>query len=278
MSESRRDNTDIDVAPGRQEHALTYGSRYVAEPVPKYALPEESMPGNVAYQIVHDELNLDGNPALNLASFVTTWMEPNAERLMRETLNKNYIDQDEYPQTTEIQNRCVNMLARLFHASEEHASLGTATIGSSEAIHLAGLANDPSCDLRPEMTERVNYRASLALAEKAKAKGIKPLIFAASCSVYGAGEGELRETSPLNPVSLYAEVKIKTEQALNSMADNSFWPVHLRQATLFGLSPRMRFDLAVNTYTLINWTYIYAKKRFGLSEFDQFHPAPGLDQ
>jgi dTDP-4-amino-4,6-dideoxygalactose transaminase/nucleoside-diphosphate-sugar epimerase len=130
---------------------------------------------------------------------------------------------------------------------EEHPGLFDDVGG---VIHLAGLANDPSCDLRPEMTERVNYRASLALAEKAKAKGIGPFIFASSCSVYGAGLGELKETSPLNPVSLYAEVKVRTEHALNAMADGSFWPVHLRQATLFGLSPRMRFDLAVNVMVL----------------------------
>jgi len=124
----------------RQSHSLAYGSRYVTEPVPKYTLPRRSMPADVAYRIVHDELNLDGNPALNLASFVTTWMEPEAEQLMLETLGKNYIDQDEYPQTTEIQNRCVNMLAHLFHAPDDRTGVGTGTVGSSEAIHLAGLA------------------------------------------------------------------------------------------------------------------------------------------
>ncbi|MBN1909197.1 MAG: glutamate decarboxylase [Pirellulales bacterium] len=127
--------------PAEQKtHALTYGSRYVEQPVPKYTMPKDSMPAAVAYQIIHDELNLDGNPVLNLASFVTTWMEPEAERLMMETLNKNYIDQDEYPQTTEIQNRCVNMLAHLFHAPDNQTGVGTGTVGSSEAIHLAGLA------------------------------------------------------------------------------------------------------------------------------------------
>jgi len=129
-----------EIPDARQTHALTYGSRYIGRPVPKYRMPEDSMPANVAYQIIHDELNLDGNPALNLASFVTTWMEPEAERLMIETLGKNYIDQDEYPQTTEIQNRCVNMLAHLFHAPEETVGVGTGTVGSSEAIHLAGLS------------------------------------------------------------------------------------------------------------------------------------------
>ncbi|HYA45582.1 MAG TPA: glutamate decarboxylase, partial [Acidimicrobiales bacterium] len=92
------------------------------------------------YQIIHDELNLDGNPALNLASFVTTWMEPEADKLMAESFGRNFIDADEYPQTTEIQNRCVNMLARLFHAPEQEPAVGCATVGSSEAIHLAGLA------------------------------------------------------------------------------------------------------------------------------------------
>ena len=127
----------------RQEALLApmYGSRELGEPVPRYELPDGRMPAQVAYQLVHDELNLDGNPALNLASFVTTWMEPEADRLMAESFGRNYIDADEYPQTTEIHNRCVNMLAGLFHApSGEGAAVGCATVGSSEAIHLAGLA------------------------------------------------------------------------------------------------------------------------------------------
>lgn len=124
-----------------QRHlSSAYGTRYMSSPVPKYELPDEQMPAHVAYQLIHDEMNLDGNPALNLATFVTTWMEPEADRLVAECLGKNYIDQDEYPQTTEIHNRCVNMLAHLYHAPADHASVGTATVGSSEAIHLAGLA------------------------------------------------------------------------------------------------------------------------------------------
>jgi glutamate decarboxylase len=98
------------------------------------------MPAEVAYRIIHDELNLDGNPALNLATFVTTWMEPEADRLVAENFNKNYIDQDEYPQSTEIHNRCVNILAHLFNAPLDADAVGTATVGSSEAIHLCGLA------------------------------------------------------------------------------------------------------------------------------------------
>ncbi|WP_422928039.1 glutamate decarboxylase [Singulisphaera sp. PoT] len=124
----------------RQYHVPTYGSRYFAEPVPKFELPENAMPAEAAHQICRDELNLDGNAALNLASFVTTWMEPEAEKLILESLNKNYVDQDEYPRTTAIQERCVNMIAHLYHAPSEGKAVGTSTVGSSEAIMLAGLA------------------------------------------------------------------------------------------------------------------------------------------
>ena len=120
--------------------APMYGSRHLREPVPRYELPEHQMPPASAYQIIHDELNLDGNPALNLATFVTTWMEPEADKLMTESFGRNFIDADEYPQTTEIHNRCVNMLARLFNAPEQSTAVGCATVGSSEAIHLSGLA------------------------------------------------------------------------------------------------------------------------------------------
>jgi glutamate decarboxylase len=93
-----------------------------------------------AYQLIHDELALDANPTLNLATFVTTYMDDEAGRLMGETLDKNAIDWDEYPQTVALQDRCVNMLSRLYGAPEHEAGVGTATVGSSEAIHLAGLA------------------------------------------------------------------------------------------------------------------------------------------
>lgn len=118
----------------------TYASRYAAVDIPKYRLAEEGVPSNVAYQLIKDEMNLDGNPELNLASFVTTWMEPQADKLMAEALSKNYIDLDEYPQTAELQNRCVRILSQLFHGPEGTTGVGTATVGSSEAIHLAGLA------------------------------------------------------------------------------------------------------------------------------------------
>ncbi|THU70984.1 hypothetical protein C4D60_Mb08t30750 [Musa balbisiana] len=120
----------------------TFASRYVRDALPRFRMPDNSIPKEAAYQIINDELMLDGNPRLNLASFVTTWMEPECDKLIMAAINKNYVDMDEYPVTTELQNRCVNMIAHLFNAplGESEAAVGVGTVGSSEAIMLAGLA------------------------------------------------------------------------------------------------------------------------------------------
>lgn len=131
-------------------HSPVYAGRSFSHQVPKYRLPEHGMSADAAYQLVHDELNLDGNPALNLASFVTSWMEPQADRLARETLAKNMIDQDEYPQTQAVHERVVSMIGRLLHAPAGGQPTGTATIGSSEAIMLAMLAHKRSWQRRRE--------------------------------------------------------------------------------------------------------------------------------
>lgn len=122
----------------------TYGCRSFCEPIPKYEIPESPLDPRVAKQLVLDELNLDGNPALNLASFVTTWMDPEADELIAAASNKNFIDQDEYPQTQKIHERVVSMLAHLLHAPAESEAVGTTTIGSSEAIMLGLLAHKRS--------------------------------------------------------------------------------------------------------------------------------------
>jgi glutamate decarboxylase len=131
-------------------HSPTYAGRFFSREVPKYRLPAQGMSADAAYQLVHDELNLDGNPSLNLASFVTSWMEPQADRLAQETLAKNLIDQDEYPQTEAVHQRVVSMIARLFHAPVDVTPTGTSTIGSSEAIMLAMLAHKRSWQRRRE--------------------------------------------------------------------------------------------------------------------------------
>jgi glutamate decarboxylase len=108
--------------------------------IPRHEMPAGDIPPDIAYQIIHDELMLDGNARMNLATFVTTWMEPQAQRLMAECFDKNMIDKDEYPQTAELEMRCVNMLSRLWRASGDGQGTGCSTTGSSEAAMLGGLA------------------------------------------------------------------------------------------------------------------------------------------
>ncbi|KAF1811751.1 glutamate decarboxylase/sphingosine phosphate lyase [Eremomyces bilateralis CBS 781.70] len=119
-----------------------YGSHYASQDLPKYEIPDEAMPREIAYRMIRDELTLDGTPTLNLASFVTTYMEDEAEKLMTMCLPKNFIDYEEYPVSADIQNRCVCMIARLFNISYRSGRqpVGTSTVGSSEAIMLAVLA------------------------------------------------------------------------------------------------------------------------------------------
>ncbi|OHW90930.1 glutamate decarboxylase [Colletotrichum incanum] len=121
-----------------------YGSRFANQDLPKSEMPENEMPKEVAYRMIKDELSLDGNPMLNLASFVTTYMEEEAEKLMTDSFSKNFIDYEEYPQSADIQNRCVSMIGKLFHApigaGEGIGAVGTSCVGSSEAIMLAVLA------------------------------------------------------------------------------------------------------------------------------------------
>ena len=133
----------------RHTHAPTiqpvYTGRLSTSPVPALRMPKKSMDPQAAYRFIHDELMLDGSSRLNLATFVTTWMDPEAEKLMAETFDKNMIDKDEYPMTAAIESRCVCMVADLFHAEnlrddDPSSAIGASTVGSSEAVMLAGLA------------------------------------------------------------------------------------------------------------------------------------------
>ena len=117
-----------------------YAGRLNQRPTPKNKLPDLESPPTSVYRLIHDELLLDGSSRLNLATFVTTWMEPEADLLMAQSFDKNMIDKDEYPQTAEIERRCVNMVANLFNAPVDGDAIGVSTIGSSEAVMLAGLA------------------------------------------------------------------------------------------------------------------------------------------
>lgn len=131
----------------RNVSSVIYATRYMCERVPKHDLPDDGMPAQVAQRIILDELNLNSNPALNTASFVTTWMEPEADELLLKTSNINFIDFHEYPTSMVIHQRVVNIMADILHAprgnhgGEAAPAVGTATVGSSEAIMLGLLAH-----------------------------------------------------------------------------------------------------------------------------------------
>ncbi|MEX2704317.1 MAG: NAD-dependent epimerase/dehydratase family protein, partial [Candidatus Freyrarchaeum guaymaensis] len=119
-------------------------------------------------------------------------------------------------------------------------------------VHLAAIVGDPSCTRIPERAIGINYLATKALAETSKYFQVNRFIFASTCSVYGTSpvpDALLSEESTTNPLSLYAEMKLKAEQALREIADGNFSPTILRFGTLYGVSPRMRFDLVINLLT-----------------------------
>lgn len=124
----------------------------------------------------------------------------------------------------------------------------------NSVVLLAAVVGDPASKARPEQTVETNYLAAQNCAASAKLKGIGKFIYASTCSVYGIGKEILDETAPLNPVSLYAKTKISSEVSIMSLADDNFKPVIMRMSTLYGYSPRMRFDLVVNTMTMTAFT------------------------
>ncbi|MDU0348626.1 glutamate decarboxylase [Actinomyces sp. MRS3W] len=126
--------------PGNSELNPLFARPGEAYDLPKYRFPAGEALPETAYQVVHDEAMLDGNARLNLATFVSTWMDERADRLYLEAADKNMIDKDEYPRTAEIETRCWTMLADLWHAPDPRHTIGTSTIGSSEACMLGGLA------------------------------------------------------------------------------------------------------------------------------------------
>lgn len=117
-------------------------------------------------------------------------------------------------------------------------------------VHLAALSNDPTGDLDPKLTDEINHKASVRLAEMARKAGVRRFVFASSCSLYGlAGDAPVDESAAFNPQTAYARSKVDTEHGLASLANDAFSPVNLRFATAYGLSPRLRFDIVANNLT-----------------------------
>jgi len=130
--------------------------------------------------------------------------------------------------------------------------------GFEAVVHLAGLSNDPLGDLNPELTDEINHIASVRLARLSKAAGVSRFLFSSSCSVYGAaGENLVGEEAAFCPVTPYGISKVRTEQDVANLADASFSPTFLRNATAYGVSARLRFDLVLNN--LVAWAYTTGK-------------------
>jgi nucleoside-diphosphate-sugar epimerase len=127
--------------------------------------------------------------------------------------------------------------------------------GCDAVVHMAELSNDPLGQNNPEVTHQINYRGSVALAQEAARAGARRFVYTSSCSVYGAGSGEfLDENARVNPQTAYAECKVLVERDLLAMTGSGFTPVFLRNATAFGPSPRMRFDIVINDLCALAWT------------------------
>jgi nucleoside-diphosphate-sugar epimerase len=126
--------------------------------------------------------------------------------------------------------------------------------GFDAIVHLAGLSNDPLGELNPGLTSEINYEASVRLAAAAKEAGVQRFVFSSSCSVYGARSSRpVTEEDELEPLTAYAASKVETERAVSKLASRDFCPIYLRNATVYGLSPRLRFDLVVNN--LAGWAH-----------------------
>lgn len=143
--------------------------------------------------------------------------------------------------------------------------------GFDAVVHLAELSNDPLGENRPEITFEINHRGSVRIANAARAAGVERFVYASSCSVYGVGGGAdfLDETSPVNPQTAYANCKVNVERDVMPMASDDFCVSFLRNATAYGPSPRMRFDIVLNDLSALAWT---TKKIAMLSDGSPWRP------
>ncbi|MEU0371653.1 glutamate decarboxylase [Streptomyces sp. NPDC006283] len=227
-----------------------YGS---ADPVtemtsapPKHRLPDGPMPPPTAYQLVHDELMLDGNSRLNLATFVTTWMEPQAADLMAECRDKNMIDKDEYPRTAELERRCVAMLADLWHAPDPSASVGCSTTGSSEACMLAGMALKRRWAKKNGDRYPGTARPNLVMGVNVQVCWDKFCNFWEVEPRLVPMEGDRFHIDPQAAAELCDENTIGVVAVLGSTFDGSYEPVADVCAALDALQERTGFDIPVH--------------------------------
>ncbi|WP_086695617.1 glutamate decarboxylase [Streptomyces recifensis] len=219
--------------------------REMTEEPPRHRLAALPLAPDTAYQVVHDELMLDGNARLNLATFVTTWMEPQAGRLMGESRDKNIIDKDEYPRTAELERRCVAMLADLWNAPDPAQAVGCSTTGSSEACMLAGLA------MKRRWTQRnadryPGARPNLVIGINAQ------VCWEKFCNYWEVEarqlpmEGDRFHLDPHEAVELCDENTIGVVGILGSTFDGSYEPIAQLCAALDAYQERTGLDIPVH--------------------------------
>ncbi|MGI5456732.1 glutamate decarboxylase [Streptomyces sp. CA-249302] len=210
---------------------------------PKHHLPDSPLPPMTAYQLVHDELMLDGNSRLNLATFVTTWMEPQAGVLMAECRDKNMIDKDEYPRTAELERRCVAMLADLWNAPDPAAAVGCSTTGSSEACMLAGMALKRRWSKR---NQKPGARPNLVMGVNVQVCWDKFCNFWEVEPRLVPMEGDRFHLDPQAAAELCDENTIGVVGILGSTFDGSYEPIADLCAALDALQARTGLDIPVH--------------------------------
>ncbi|KOV13964.1 glutamate decarboxylase [Streptomyces sp. XY431] len=213
---------------------------------PLHRLADGPVPADTAYQLIHDELLLDGNARLNLATFVTTSMEVQAARLMTECLDKNMIDKDEYPQTAELERRCVSILAHLWHAPDPDAAIGCSTTGSSEACMLAGLALKRRWTTRNAERYAAGARPNLVMGVNVQVCWEKFCAFWEVEARTAPMDGERFHLGPEQAVELCDENTIGVVGVLGSTFDGSYEPVEAICAALDDLQQRTGLDVPVH--------------------------------
>ncbi|KDQ68019.1 glutamate decarboxylase [Streptomyces halstedii] len=213
---------------------------------PVHRLPDGPMPPKNAYQIVRDELMLDGNSRLNLATFVTTWMEPQAGVLMGECRDKNMIDKDEYPRTAELERRCVAMLADLWNAPDPQTAVGCSTTGSSEACMLAGMALKRRWSTRNADRYPAHARPNLVMGVNVQVCWEKFCTFWEVEARQVPMEGERFHLDPQAAAELCDENTIGVIGIMGSTFDGSYEPIAELCAALDDLQERTGLDIPVH--------------------------------
>ncbi|MEU0926712.1 glutamate decarboxylase [Streptomyces malaysiensis] len=213
---------------------------------PRHCLPDGPMAPTTAYQFVHDELMLDGNARQNLATFVTTWMEPQAGKLMSDCLAKNMIDKDEYPRTAELERRCVAMLGHLWHAPDPDAVVGCSTTGSSEACMLAGMAFKRRWAKRNPVSYPATARPNLVMGTNVQVCWEKFCDFWEVEARQVPMEGNRFHLDPQAAAELCDENTIGVVAVLGSTFDGSYEPVAEVCRALDDLQERTGLDIPVH--------------------------------